>query len=641
MKKLLFKTGCICCLICFLLFENSFIYGQETKLLASKGTVFNKSGKHIKITFCSMDGSTPVSLDKFLQNPNIYFAYTPDEKENWTFGTKDIDRYRSDVNIKQNETVINANEVILINPSKLVASFPKSQMLLIKPFIFSNDLGTSESLAIKEQFWPNYTTYNTYFTNGKKYYGDREYLKAYDNLQYFLNTSEEISSYSFYNSSRELMNKTINDYLEDNENTFASLCSLTSKTVTESQIEGIKNMKKSLSAAKISFNLYFDKYDISQKDTIDNGFKNRIENLSNNLDIKTEQLTKLFKKQVLSIFSKEKYESFQFRLYVDLLVKLYFFNDSVKINSGMDTINIKNIYKFKEDYEKLKDMDWLTDFEMVVKYINYDIIQNRFILNEEAISNLQAQVNTQPQPFFEIFSVINLLGNKDKSLFIQPLYKSYLGCTDEKLLEALETYFLFFSLSETQPKIISLLNEGLSYENVQSFEKAKTCFEKADRYVSNNPLALYYLGKTCIELNQADAAIQYFEKAEKAYPKFIMTRKYILNIYIENKEFDKALTCVNLAIENNPIWYYYFKKAEILYNQNKWQEAKKIILDNCIAYNPVSIDEYLLLGDICLELKDYNGADQNYNKVGSIDPQNKAYQEKLKNLREIRNTQMN
>lgn len=629
---------CKCSYICFFtgifLTICFFTNAQEVKLMVSKGSMFNKSGKFIKITFCSKEGLLPALPEKFLQYSDIYFLYSPEENENWTFSSKDIDKYKDNISVKQNDNIIKSNGVQLISPKILVASFPKSQIKIIKPFNFINETGISESISLRENFWPNYNSYYTYYSNGKNNLNTGEYLKAFENLQNFLNTTEEISSFSFYTSSRELINKTINEYLDNIENSYNGICSATSKTVNESQLESLDKIKKSLTTAKNSFEIYFEKYDINGTDTIDDGYKNRIEKLSNNIDSKSEQLNELFKKQVMDILIKGKYETSQFRLYINLITKLYFYNDSISIKSGIDTININNLYKFKEDYEKLKQMQgWLKDFVLIVKYINYDIELKKYIFNDEVISNLQSQVNKQTQPYYEIFTAINYLGKKDKDNFYKQLGKVYQGCTDEKLLDDIESYFLYFYISDARENIISILNEGQRYLDVKLFEKARDRFNEAYDYNSNNPLTLYYLGKTYVELEQPDAAQKFFTRAEKEYTQFIMTRKCNLNIYINNQEYDKALVYVSLAIENNPIWYYYYMKATILEKQSKLMEAKKVILDNCIGLNPYSIDEYFLLGDICMNLKDFKGAEEYYNKVGDIDPTNKSFSDRLKTLR--------
>ena len=101
---------------------------------------------------------------------------------------------------------------------------------------------------------------------------------------------------------------------------------------------------------------------------------------------------------------------------------------------------------------------------------------------------------------------------------------------------------------------------------------------------------------------------------------------------MEDKDYESALTAVNEALTVNPIWYYYFKKAQLLTVTGKFEEAKQIVQTNCIAINSLNYEQYLLLGDIYFALSDTKTARENYMKAGSIKPNNLDYKKKMELL---------
>jgi len=80
--------------------------------------------------------------------------------------------------------------------------------------------------------------------------------------------------------------------------------------------------------------------------------------------------------------------------------------------------------------------------------------------------NLESQLTTEKQPYYEIIGAFNALGLNDIDGFEQKISDSFIKCTDEQLLELLEIQYLSYLATKNgiSSTVIGAINKGLMYE---------------------------------------------------------------------------------------------------------------------------------------------------------------------------------
>jgi len=108
--------------------------------------------------------------------------------------------------------------------------------------------------------------------------------------------------------------------------------------------------------------------------------------------------------------------------------------------------------------------------------------------------------------------------------------------------------------------------------------------------------------------------------------------KYTIDFLIEDSNYEQALDQANIALESNPIWFFYFLKANALFHLEKYTEAGDA-LNKAIELNGFNFNQYILLGDIYKGQGNIEKAREAYGNAGKIDPTNKIFTERMASLK--------
>lgn len=106
---------------------------------------------------------------------------------------------------------------------------------------------------------------------------------------------------------------------------------------------------------------------------------------------------------------------------------------------------------------------------------------------------------------------------------------------------------------------------------------------------------------------------------------FLEKRKYksytsLANAYFHIKDYEKALTAVNHALElNSQNTYVYYLKAKILYAMKRYAEAEKEI-DTAVVLDMKNFENYMLYARVLSKRGDYKGAVEKIEAAEKIDP---------------------
>ena len=127
------------------------------------------------------------------------------------------------------------------------------------------------------------------------------------------------------------------------------------------------------------------------------------------------------------------------------------------------------------------------------------------------------------------------------------------------------------------------------------------------------------------------AAERFINDAIQIYPDFALARIYHIEIQLENQQFKQALSEIE-AVLNMPrlkIWYIYFLKAKVLYSMENYSGAMHVVTTSCDPLNAKNFEQYILMGDIHLALKECAKAEESYKNAGDIDPDNAIYSQSM------------
>ncbi len=610
------------------------LFAQETNLLYKEKKTFPPSKeKIISIHLCNKEGLESLNVEKFHKVDTLYFCYQP--MGTWVFKEKDLDDDIPFIHIKQNGNTIYQQNIIpkYNNSNKLfevIAAYPKSEFVLAMPFSFSNEFGNSQPLTLPEKFWPNYDVYSQCYTLGAELADEKKYIKSFTVLKYFLSNKPEVEGLSFHRLVMQILKKDVKTTINTKQPEFNMLKLEFMKFLTKENLTKLDALHAETAAAQDTFLIYFNYVQTDECTKL----KEKLSQIVTESGDLLQKHTDEFKLQKLSIFENGHYSDNRFAFYIDLLSRMLCYTDSIHTIDSLHQIDASIIDFFPEQKDQLALLEWLDDFLAGINLLNIIIERDHYVLGEDAMLNLENQLMIEKQPYYGIIGAFNALGSKNIDGFVQNISDSFIKCTDEQLLDLLELQYLSYlatndKISDT---VIEAINKGLMYEKEGDLAEAEQQYTKASMLASNYAPPQFYLGRIYHQKDEKYSAEIYFDRALGISPTYISPMKYTIDFLIEDGNYAQALEQANKALESNPIWFFYYLKAEALYHLEKYTEAGDA-LDKAIKLNGFNFDQYILLGDIYKEQDNIEKARKAYGNAGKIDPTNKIFTERMASLK--------
>ncbi|HHI88025.1 MAG TPA: tetratricopeptide repeat protein [Candidatus Cloacimonetes bacterium] len=610
------------------------LFAQETNLLYKEKKTFPPSKeKIISIHLCNKEGLESLNVEEFHKVDTLYFRYQP--MGTWVFKKKDLEDDIAFIHIKQNGNTIHQQNIIpkYNTDNKLfevIATYPKSELVLAMPFSFSNELGNSQPLTLPEKFWPNYDVFSQCYTLGAELADEKKYIESFATLKYFLSNKPEVEGLSFHRLVMQILKKDVKTTIDTKQQEFNMLKLEFMKSLTKENLNKLDALHAETAAAQDTFLIYFNYVQTSESNTL----KEKLSQIVTESGDLLQKYTDEFKLQKLSIFENGHYSDNRFAFYIDLLTRMLCYTDSIHTVDSLHQINSISIDFFPEQRDRLALLEWLDDFLAGINLLNIIIERDHFVLGEDAMLNLENQLMIEKQPYYEIIGAFNALGSKNIDGFAQNISDSFIKCTDEQLLDLLELQYLSYLATndEISSTVIEAINKGLMYEKEGNLAEAEQQYTKASMLASNYAPPQFYLGRIYHQKDEKYSAKIYFDRALGISPTYISPMKYTIDFLIEDGNYEQALGQANKALESNPIWFFYYLKAEALYHLEKFAEAGEA-LNRAIELNGFNFDQYILLGDINKEQNNIEKAREAYGNAGKIDPTNKIFTERMASLK--------
>ena len=622
--------------IIFLLTFSINLFCQSVELKYRERTI--GSDLSIRIYFSDEYGNESVSPDSIAKSENFYFCFIP--MGDWTFTEKDIKRYIDSIKLKQDDSIVShisrspiqSGKII----SKIVLSFNKNDLDYLSDFNFENELGNTESMNISEKYWPLFNEYEPIFTQGKETFELKEYLMAFQILKTFLMNDSLVRALSFYETADSLTIETINHYITNKDNKFNEITAELEESLEDIKIDKLEMLSMELLAAQKNFNPYFD---FKGDSTL--AVKQNCDQLVENLNSSVSDYNAAYRDQKLSIFGQGNYIDYKFEIFVDLLAHMVLDIELIYKIDGYNGIDIALIDKYTNKKQQLEELDWLTEFTDAVKLINEDIRTKNHIFGQSTMANLKNQKQFEKQPYYNIFTAFNALANDDMEMFVGSIREAYMTVSNEDLLYTFELWYVSYlaTINNISDKVLVTLADVIRYENEENYDESIKQCKIAVRLSSGFSPPLFFLGRIYHKKEEGFIAERYFDQALEILPDYMAPRLYKIRSLIKLEDYSSALSEVDSALTNLQYWYFYFTKAQILVHLKQYEEARDIILEKCIPLNQYHFGSFILLGDICVSIKDADCAKDYYLQAGDIDPEDPIFSVKMNELKNIKFTE--
>lgn len=608
------------------------LFAQETNLLYKEKKTFSKE-KIISIHLCNMDGVEPLTAEEFHSIDTLYFSYQP--MGTWNFKEKDLDGDIAVIQITQNDkTILQQNIIPKYNSSndlfEVIAAFPRNEFVLAMTFSFFNELGNSQPLTLPEKFWPDYDAYRLYYTEGAELADQQKYIESFDVLKHFLSNKPEVEGLSFNRLVMQILKKNIKTTISTKQSEFNMLKLELMRALNKENLSKLDALHTKTALVQDSFLIYFDYVQTGESNIL----KEKLAKIVTESGDLLQKYTDEFKLQKLSIFETGHYSDNRFAFNIDLLSRMLCYTDSIHAIDSLHQINTNSVDFFPEQRDRLALLEWLDDFLAGIDLLNIIIERDQYVLGDSAMINLENQLKIEKQPHYNVINAFNALGSKNLDGFAQNISDSFIKCTDEQLLDLLELQYLSYlaTKDEISSIVVEAINKGLMYEKEGNLAEAEQQYTKASMLASNYAPPQFYLGRIYHQKDEKYSAEIYFDRALGISTTYISPMKYTIDFLIEDGNYEQALDKANKALESNPIWYFYYLKAEALYHLEKYTEASDA-LNQAINLNGFNFDQYILLGDIHKGQDNIEKAREAYGNAGMIDPTNKIFTERMASLK--------
>ena len=635
------KNQCImnkCYLLIFIFFQLSFyIHGQTAQLQTDK--------KHrIEIQFSTNSGSIEIPDEYYEFNDSLFFVIKP--KGDWVFKKGDIKNFKA-IKIKQSEVNTFAGRVTAITNAskdiiKVIFAYPRANIDITKQFEFFYDDYVSPPIEIPENNWAYFSEFNNYYNSGKDLFDKKKYIEAFKKLKNILPGNDHYTSYSNFSSYNRAYDILLPDIVSSyQENYNLKLRGLQSDFNSNDKVSGeeLAEMELLKDSVIIVNNIFGPYYEISEAKNID--LRQSHEKLINEYNELYSAAYDAWKKSCYKVIENGFYDDEnKYEIYIELITRLLVYTNHIEKLSKYDSINISlisdpgnEISFFNSRIDILEQMNWKDEFITLLKLINEDIAANSQILGQTFLLNLKGIIRHESQPNYYIINAFNELVKGKFVDFKENIYLAIAKCTNKEILYYLELWHFSyrFKVNDVDQGLLDKINEGLEYEKKYLPIDAIKQYEMAKR-VANSALPPFLIGRIKLENNnEVYSAERYIDNAINIYPGFALARIFNLEILIINKQYDNALNEIEavLNIPNLSIWYIYYLKARLLFLTENYNGALDVVQNNCNDLSSNNFEQYILLGDIYLALKDCTSAKENYQSGGGIEPDNPKYREKM------------
>jgi hypothetical protein len=628
--------------ILFLFLAALYVHSQETEMQVSK-----KLTARIKLS--EQTGNNKIPDGFYDDKDSVYFSVELTNEEEFSKGMiTDLIGLRIE---QSGRTImpgnIGKNSDYNGRTFKLIASYYKVSLDIYQPFEFK--FATySGAFQIPDKYWPKYHEFVQYFNTGKDLSEKFKYIESYKQLQNVLPGWENNKFYKRFIQYDQIINElipaNISGTLINFENRLTYFRSIygTKDEITTEEIDNFKLTLDSLTSHKELFAASYDEVHTSKIIELSKKHVKLIEDYNGLYrDCKNK-----WKATMMNIFESGEYNrrANQFTVYSNLLSRILCLNKTVQAISLFDSVDMTLVTNqrielpfIKKYLDVLYEMNWEQEFLSVISVINDEIKTNKRIMTANQLNNFKNQINSEDQPNYYILSAFDELAKGRDEGFITNIKLAIAKCTDKELLYQLELWIFAYDIKRLKigKDVLENINIGMELDANAKPDDAFAYYKKAS--ILNDRFALSYFLMGRVELisrKNSFTADQYFNDALRSKPDFALARIYHLEILIQNQQYKDVLNEITALFNNSylNIWYIYYLNAKVLFLMKDNSGALSILNGSCSNFNKNSFEQFLLMGDIYLEMNKCEDARKNYQEAGKIRPDSQDFVEKMRTL---------
>jgi len=574
--------------------------------------------------------ATPDTAD-FRRSESIFFAFRP--SEDWSI--EEEETQVREVTLVQNGRELTPKDVTFITDSDSGFSrvtFAKSDIQITDPFVFANEIDTTTQIRIDEQYFPGYTTYRRAYEIGKAAFNKNGYLQGYDALKVFAAQDPIIEALSFGTRARQLLDQTVRGILKAEADTLQVLQeSLAQPTVPK--VKRAESFTADLEALQDTLRFYLSKQGPSYAEA-----RQLMEDLLMGARNAGEDGWNSYRRTVLGAFFRGNYKDYRFSFFMEVMTRMLLEQETqLAPGTTLDTLKVEDLEspRFRTERREMQQLGWLNGFREIIQLINENIHERQYVIGEDNMDNFRLRQSTETQPHFGIYSGFNSLLEEDVETFRTKLSEAMVETSDPDMLHDLELWVIS---AETAPEDVSdraleLMMEGRNLQAIGDTSGAKNSFTLASRLASTYAPVYFFLGKLSYQTGRPFAAQSYFEKALRFYPGYLSPRIYTAQILINEEEYGPAVSLLDDTLAERTAWYLHFLRARSLYHLGRYNEARSVLVERCMALNDKSFDLHILLGDVALAMRDRAQALESYRRAGQLRPESDVFSGRMKKLR--------
>ena len=338
----------------------------------------------------------------------------------------------------------------------------------------------------------------------------------------------------------------------------------------------------------------------------------------------------------------------KYEVFIELLARLLVYTNQVSAIEKYDSINIslistpENEVPFLKKHidllEMMEDENWKSEFILVLQLLNDEIKNNHRLIGQTHLLNLRGLKTYESQPNYYIINGFNELVKGQFPAFRDNINQAIEKCSDKEMIYYLELWLFSYRFRNMNIKqnLIDKINSGLELEEKSLPNDAIDQYKMANR-LGKSALPKFLIGRLKKDFYKENIpSEQIINEAIQIYPGFALARIYHIESQVENEQYKTALSEIEavLNIPSLQIWYIYFLKAGVLNNMGNYKGALHIIQTNCQPLNSNNLEQFILLGDVHLALKDCEKAIENYKGAGDINYDSEKYKKAMQNYHE-------
>ncbi len=543
----------------------------------------------------------------------------------WKFPKDIIDIVNENLKIIQNDKKIKITDTKSFD-NYLLISFSRSNLNIFEDFEFHNSESTL-TFNIDEKDWPGYEEYHQYYNEALDFAIATDYVSAFSSLTNFLVNNEALDHFSFTSKAKDKAGECIENYFQNKQVLLKTNKLKNSKELTQSAITEIDSIITKLQEANQLFAAYYDFYP-------ENELKQNNEQIIVDYQSYLANLKVRYFDEVQAIFIDQDYNSNKFKMMLDTLVRSLCYKDSFCLMSEYDVVTLDYLNSRSDLKNKLENLEWVNFFERLIKAVSLNLENDGYFLNSECMESLKNKEINAPQPYYSILQTLQYALQENWTDYNLTINEAIEKCADIELLHMLERMRIAYMsqvVLNINENVISEINSGIRYLNLNNFEEAKAAFQKAKNWQSNFAVPDLMLGKLSMKMGEFAKAEIYFDNAIMKHQQYLEPIYAKLELLLKNEKFEDALKILNAGLANNS-WNKYFLLGKLNLLQQNYKKAKEY-LEMAANINANNFDLMILIGDSYKKLSNKNQAEIYYKKAGFLNPENELFMDRMQALK--------